>query len=163
MVSMPTPRFDANTGFNSQWTDPNSSILPTPDWNQQGNQPIWPEETPAPDFSFDSPPQEEFMVENATEPQEASPAQAAFMASVDTDPADNNTAYNDEEESEVVALLAPAEPEALPVLSEFRSTPARNGSAALRLALYTVGGLALLSALAFLVGAVALFGSRPRS
>ncbi|MBX3000552.1 MAG: hypothetical protein KF893_18675 [Caldilineaceae bacterium] len=158
-VSAPTPRFDANTGFNSQWTDPNSSILPTPDWNlPQENQPIWPEETPTPNFSFDALSQEAFMAENVNDPQEAFPAQAALMAAVE-----NETASNNEEENEAVALLAPAEPESLPVLSEYRSAPARDGSTALRLALYTVGALALLSALAFLVGAVAIFGSRPRS
>lgn len=150
MISAPTPRFDANTEFNSQWTEPNSSPLPTPEWTPpQENQPIWPEETPTPFLPFDSPPQEEFMSETAADAQEASPVQAALMSSVDSA----------EDEEDAVALMAP---EAPPVLSEYRPTPTRNGSTPLRLALYTVGALALLSALAFLFGALALFGSKNR-
>lgn len=153
MISAPTPRFDANTEFNSQWTEPNSSPLPTPEWTPpQENQPIWPEETPTPFLPFDSPPQEEFMSETAADAQEASPVQAALMSSVDSA----------EDEEDAVALMAPQAPEAPPVLSEYRPTPTRNGSTPLRLALYTVGALALLSALAFLFGALALFGSKNR-
>jgi hypothetical protein len=161
VISVPTPPFGVNPDPNSQSTDPfNSSIMPTPTWTPfQENQPVWPEETPTPSFPSDSSSPQESMPASAAESapnaptEEAIPAQAALMA------AENSA----EAEDETLALAAP-EARAAPVVpSEYRPTPTGDGSSVLRLALYTVGALALLSALAFLLGALALFGSKPRS
>lgn len=147
-ISAPTPRFDAG-----QPVDPaNSSILPTPDWMLTPEIPIETETpTPTPTES-PSPTPEPMIAENAAMPlaEEAIPAQANLLAAENTDSGDAAV-------QTISALSDTAQ-----VRSEYRSLPTRDGSSILRLALYTVGALAVLSAFAFLAGALALFGGRRR-
>lgn len=107
--------------------------------------------TPTPTES-PSPTPEPMIAENAAMPlaEEAIPAQANLLAAENTDSGDAAV-------QTISALSDTAQ-----VRSEYRSLPTRDGSSILRLALYTVGALAVLSAFAFLAGALALFGGRRR-
>jgi hypothetical protein len=146
-ISAPTPRFDANTNPNSQ------SILPTPEWTPTPeSQSALSTETPTPTPS-ETPTPEPMMADNASAQidEEAIPAQTEFMAS---------SSMMSAEAEDTRLQAAPLASDPPQVRSEFSAAPTRDGSSMLRLALYAVGALAAISALAFLLGALALFGRR---
>jgi hypothetical protein len=164
-ILTPTPQFGAVQNPAPPTVAPfNNSIMPTPTWTTEivSNPVIGGDQTP--------------LAMPANLPQVPAPTSTttfdAAPLEIETAPVDQNR--GSQPPAELAIAQDPSQPAVLTsmdmqtgpavVRSEYPLPPSRvDSSPLLRFALFAVGGLALLSAIAFLLGALSLFGTNNRS